>query len=142
MDRIVDISDRVRSAMADAGISPDDPLWPVVETLAGIPAEVRGDVAHLLKRTDVLVATAGRAADRPILSDSQIRGELIPALVSSIPWWCAAFGLVMMLLAAAGGYGLRWYDEPTLQCGDFGDGSAGCYYRTRPTPSAPALRPG
>jgi hypothetical protein len=100
------------------------------------------DMRQIIAQAATLIETAGKAAERPMLTGTQIREELIPALLAGVPWWCAIVGLVLMMAAGAMGYGLRWWGEPALEPIELMDGRAGFAYFTRGfAPPAPEPTP-
>ena len=98
------------------------------------------DMRQIIAQAATLIDTADKAANRPLLTDAQVKRDIIPALIGSIPWWCAVAGLLLMLAAGVIGYSVHWYKTPALRCTDQQDGSRVCYYFARPA-SAPLPAP-
>jgi hypothetical protein len=142
MDRIetpATLSDRVRAAARDAGILPDDPLESVVEAIGSVPDEISLRVNPLLAQIKTFTARAEQAANRPLLTDGQLRDYALPAVLNAF-WWGWAILLALLLIAAywLGGAVHDWREVP-LQCGaHWDDGRPFCY---RPDPNGEFLVP-
>jgi hypothetical protein len=117
------ISDRMRAKALDAGILPDDPLGPLVDTLGDIPEEVEARIAPLLAQIAILMAKAEQAANRPLLSGHQVRYDVLPVLVSTVGWAKALVGAVLLFGVFWLGWGAHWWQASELTCGAHMTGS-------------------
>lgn len=115
---------RVRQAAVEGGIGPDSPLAPFVEAIAqateeiteasaSVPGEVHHRVAPLLDEVRTLTAEAQRAADKPLMTDHQVKWTIVPALLAAWNVWQA----LLLVGAVALGFGLHWWMSPALICG-------------------------
>lgn len=141
MDRVDrrTIGERVRAAAGDAGILPADPLGPVVEALADIPAEVEMRIAPLLAE----LQETRNAAAQP-LSDKQVN-DIARQLLGGCQGWTRSFVrmsywrsqavlAIVVLGAVVVGFGAGWraHSPPSeLACADQTDGSRLCWMYTR-----------
>lgn len=145
------VASRVRRVAGEAGILPDDPLGPVVEALADIPAEVDLRIGPALAEMRALTAAVEKIAAQPagtVLTDKQtddIGRRLLGScqawsrgLVRASMWrsWALIGATVAVVFAA--GMGAGWVlTKPAseLQCADQSDGSRACWFYTKlPTP--------
>jgi hypothetical protein len=149
MDRVDGrtIGERVRAAAGDAGILPADPLGPVVEALADIPAEIDLRLAPILAE----MQEARKAAAQP-LSDKQI-DDIGRQLMGGCQGWARSFVrasywrsqsilAVALLGAIIVGFGAGWraHTPPSeLACADQADGSRICWMYTR-LPTQPTTK--
>lgn len=132
----LEIGDRVRAAALDAGILPNNPIGPVIEAVADLPAEVELRIAPVLAEMRAATAAIEKAAAQPLLNGGQIKFELLPALLAA---W-TAWHVVAILVALAIGMGVSWYMfAPPLstQCHDERGGRWCVYWVTPPTEAAP-----
>jgi hypothetical protein len=144
MDR-VEIGDRVRAAAMDAGVLPNDPLGPVIEVVADVPAEVElriGPVLAEMRATTAAIAAATAAiesaASRPLITNHQIKWTLLPGLLAAWNAWHVG----QVLAAAAIGGGLAWFAlVPHEQCQDERGGTICWHWKKPPTEPAEAQAP-
>jgi hypothetical protein len=143
MDRIgrVEIGDRVRAAAMDSGILPNDPLGPVVDELAGIPAEVELRIAPMLAKAEAILsrieatgASIEKAARRPMLTSNQIQDDLLPGLLTAFEGLRALATVFLLMIGIGVGIGIHWMLSPTLMCGANIDGRPLCYRWDGPAP--------
>ena len=149
----LEIGDRVRAAAMDAGILPNDPMGPVFEAVADLPAEVELRVAPVLaemRATTAAIAAATAAieaaASRPLITNHQIKWTLVPALLAAREVWLwIMLGVVFLAGIGAGFVIYHVYFTPPpplpLVCEDERGGRV-CYHwlvqPTEPAEEAPA----
>jgi hypothetical protein len=132
------IAERVRSAAGDAGILPGDPLGPVVEALADIPAEIDLKLKTLVEAQKVPLT--GQQIDdigRHLLGGCQAWSR---AFVRTSFWSSQVILALVILGAVVVGFGAGWraHSPPSeLACGDEPDGSRICWMYTRLPTAAP-----
>lgn len=136
MDRI-DTRGRIRNAAMDAGILPSDPLWTAFDELADVMAKEEAARDRLLQRAEVLIDAANRAAQKPLLTDDQLRSDLIPALVAGSRFWYVIIALVLIMVSSLAGYGLRWHQSEWIY---LADGRAGYFHMAEFQKPAPEPR--
>lgn len=107
---VPDLAARIRLAASEAGVVPRDPLAPLVEALADIPADVERRIAPVLLQ---MAATR----QHPVVDEGVLRQQLAQAfrtqlgvVTRAVQWRTAviAAGLLVaaLLVGAGGGY---WY---------------------------------
>jgi hypothetical protein len=136
-----DLAAKMRVVATNAGIIPGDPLAPVLEVLADIPDEVDLRIAPAVARIEqaiVQINAAAAAANRPLMTSSQIRQDVLPGVLTAVSAGQAIATAVLLLLMFAMGFGTRWWITPagppvagvtagTEKCEDRPDGSRLCW---------------
>jgi hypothetical protein len=120
----------------NAGIMPNDPLAPVLDALADIPDEVDLRIAPALAemqaaKAEIRAACAAieKAADKPLMTDHQVKWTVVPALLAAWNVW----QMLLLVAAVAIGFGMHWWLTPTLTCQDERGGSFCFYWKVQPT---------
>jgi hypothetical protein len=134
---------RIRLAGQEAGILPDDPLVPFVDAVAqavheidyrlvALPGQITEAMAPLVSRTEQLIRVAERAADRPLLTDVQIKSAM-PHLLASIGWSKAMIGALLLIAAFEGGHLYSTWGVPETHCFNQQGGVFCGYWQSPPT---------
>jgi hypothetical protein len=106
--------ERVRQAARDAGILPSDPLGPVIEALADIPAEVERRIADMRAGLSEVLEQAKKAAGGQLAAAvAEELPEAIDRLVVQRYWLICVAGAVLIAAALVGGY--RWGSNAAAQ---------------------------
>jgi hypothetical protein len=148
--RITAAAATVRRVSQEAGITPDDPLHDLVaalaevtESMSELPEETARQIVRRLapieKQILEFTETANQVAKRPLIEMSQIRYEILPAILTAVKWSQALAGA--LLLAAAFGCGAAYMywrtpTQPVLNCEKQAAGGLYCGYWAVP-PSTP-----
>jgi hypothetical protein len=126
---------RIRTAAADAGIRPEDPLGPLmaaladtVEALAKLPAATAREMAPVETRMRELTVTAQQVAQRPLIDAGQIRYEILPYLLAVAKWSQVLIGVLLLLGAFAAGVGYMHWRTPAVACSPQPNGGVFCGY--------------
>lgn len=134
------VGDKVRKAAAEAGILPNDPLAPVVEALADIPAEVDLRIAPVLAEMRAFTAAAQQAAEQPLVTHDQVKTIIVPALLAAFKWSHAIISVRLLLVAVGVGMGIQWWETPALTCQDDRGGVVCWHWKVAPTLPAEAAQ--
>jgi hypothetical protein len=112
--------------------------------LADVPAETElriapllAEVRALMAETRTLTVEAQRAADKPLMTDQQVKWTVLPALLAAWDIW----HVLVLVAAVAVGFGIHWWMTPTLNCAAELGGRTICYRFDGPPPPAPQTQP-
>jgi hypothetical protein len=122
----------IETAARDMGIIPGDPAYGFVQfMIRSAEADALARQAHLaalaplLAEVRTLKAEVQQAADKPLMTDHQVKWSVLPALLAAWTGWQVIVGTLLLIGAGLLGMGLQWWLTPTLDCD-------GLTYQTRP----------
>jgi len=110
---------------------PGDPLQPLIEAMADLPAAIDSQTvpvlvegaknlerrtAAMIEEMRTLTAAAKRAADKPLLDPYQVKYELLPALIAAFKGWQVIVGAGLLAAAVGAGMAVQWYRTPEPTC--------------------------